>query len=61
MKERTLNGLVDEVAAPQLDEDRRRKFYRVTAVGREVRKAEASRYAHIVEVARRQQVLPEDR
>lgn len=61
LKEITLTGLVDEVPAPQQGEDPRRKFYRITAVGREVLKAEASRYAHIVEVARRRHVLPEAR
>ena len=61
LKEMTLSGLVDEVPAPQEDEDPRRKFYRMTKVGRKVLKAEASRYEHIVEVARRRHVLPEVR
>ena len=58
LKEMTLSGLVDEVPAPQKDEDPRRKFYRMTNVGREALKAEASRYEHIVEVARQRRVLP---
>ena len=57
----TLAGLVDEVPLPKEDEDPRRRFYRITKVGRKVLKAEASRFERIVEVARRRHVLPEVR
>lgn len=59
LKEMTHGGLVDEVARPKKDEDPRRKFYQITKVGREALEAEASRYEHIVEIARRRRVLPE--
>jgi DNA-binding PadR family transcriptional regulator len=61
LKEMTLAGLVDEVPLPKEDEDPRRRFYRITKVGRKVLKAEASRFERIVEVARRRHVLPEVR
>lgn len=61
LKEMAVSGLVDEVPAPQEDEDPRRKFYCITKVGLKVLKAEASRYESIVEVARRRHVLPEVR
>jgi DNA-binding PadR family transcriptional regulator len=61
LKEMTQGGLVDEVAAPKEDEDPRRKFYQITKVGRKALEAEASRYEHIVEIARRRHVLPEVR
>jgi DNA-binding PadR family transcriptional regulator len=61
LKEMTEIGLVNEVPAPQADEDPRRKFYRITKVGRRVLKAEAGRYEQIVEIARRRHVLPEAR
>jgi len=59
LKEMTRDGLVEEVPPPQRDEDPRRKFYSITNAGREVLRAEASRYEHIVEVARERHVLPE--
>jgi DNA-binding PadR family transcriptional regulator len=59
LKEMTLDGLVAEVPATREDEDPRRKFYRITKTGREVLRAEARRYAHVVEVARQRRVLPE--
>lgn len=61
LKEMARASLVEETPAPQQDEDPRRKFYRITEVGREVLAAEASRYEHIVEVARKRRVLPEAR
>jgi DNA-binding PadR family transcriptional regulator len=58
LKEMTQDGLVREVAAPDGDEDPRRKFYRLTRTGREVLRAEASRYERIVDIARKRAVLP---
>ena len=61
LKEMNLEGLVEEVSALQADQDPRRKFYRITKTGREALKAEARRYAHVVELARQRRVLPEVR
>jgi len=61
LKEMTRSGIVEEVPAPHPGEDPRRKFYRITEAGRELLRAEASRYDGVVELARRRQVLPEAR
>ena len=42
--------------APELDDDRRR-YYRLTAQGRQVLEAELQRYARVVAVARRRDLL----
>lgn len=47
-------GLVTEVStrpAPEMDDERRR-YYRITAFGRTVAKAEARRLAHMLKLAR---------
>jgi DNA-binding PadR family transcriptional regulator len=59
LKEMTRDGLVRPVAAPSEDEDPRRRFYAITARGREVVAEEASRLADIVDFARARNVLPE--
>ncbi len=46
----------DERPDPQLDDERRR-YYRLTALGQRVVKAEALRYAELVEVARGKRLL----
>lgn len=61
LKEMARDGLVSEMPPPAEEEDPRRKFHCITDSGRSVLEAEASRYAHIVELARDRQVLPEAR
>ena len=46
----------DERSDPHLDDDRRR-YYRLTGVGEQVVKAEARRYAEIVEIARGKKLI----
>jgi len=46
----------DERPDPQLDDERRR-YYRLTAVGEEVARAEARRYADIVALARGKKLI----
>ena len=46
----------DERPDPHLDDDRRR-YYRLTGVGEQVVKAEARRYAEIVEIARGKKLI----
>ena len=46
----------DERPDPQLDDERRR-YYRLTGVGEQVVKAEARRYAEIVEIARGKKLI----
>jgi DNA-binding PadR family transcriptional regulator len=50
-------GLLEEVPAPSDEEDARRKYYRLTALGRRVTVAESSRLAGLVEVARAADLL----
>lgn len=47
----------DERPDPRLDDERRR-YYRLTAVGEQVVRAEARRYADIVELARGKNLIP---
>jgi DNA-binding PadR family transcriptional regulator len=44
-------GLLDEVAPPSNDVDARRKYYRLTRLGRRVLEAESRRLAALVDVA----------
>ncbi len=46
----------DERPDPEMDDERRR-YYRLTAVGRRAVKAEALRYAEIADVARRKRLI----
>jgi DNA-binding PadR family transcriptional regulator len=46
----------DERPDPHLDDERRR-YYRLTGVGEQVVKAEAQRYAEIVEIARGKKLI----
>jgi len=52
-------GLIEKSAADSDDE--RRRYYRITARGRKVAKAEAERLADQVAAARAHRLLPEDR
>lgn len=61
LKEMTHDGLIQELESPRGDEDPRRKFYRITALGRKLLRAEALRYENIVKIARRRDVLPQSR
>jgi DNA-binding PadR family transcriptional regulator len=47
----------EERPAPELD-DARRRYYRLTALGRESARAEAARLATVVGMAREKEVLP---
>jgi DNA-binding PadR family transcriptional regulator len=54
-------GLLDEAPGPDTDEThpgRARKYYRLTAEGREAAAAEAGRLDEVVELARRRRLLP---
>lgn len=48
-------GLVEEAPAPDgaPDDDRRRRYYRITSLGREVAAAEAGRMSVLLDIARR--------
>ena len=50
-------GLLEEVPAPAEETDERRRFYRLTALGRKVLEAETTRLAGLVEEAAKQGVL----
>lgn len=60
LREMDEEGLVKQTESPVAEADPRRKYYRMTALGLEVLQAETERLAHIVDVARRRRVLPED-
>lgn len=49
--------LIEEVAAPDDDVDERRKYYRITPLGRRVLEAESRRLATLVRIARSADVL----
>jgi len=51
-------GLLAEVAPPPGETDQRRKFYRLTGLGRRVLAAESERLAGLVDVARASGALP---
>jgi DNA-binding PadR family transcriptional regulator len=40
------------------DDDERRRYYKITPFGRRVLELEVSRLSHVVEIARRKQLLP---
>lgn len=61
IKRMLADGLIEE-AAPRPDlavDDTRRRYYRLTAFGREVAEAEAERLVRAVAVARERRLLPE--
>jgi DNA-binding PadR family transcriptional regulator len=50
-------GLIEEAASPSTDDDARRRYYRITATGREVAERESVRLAAIVAAARNKNLL----
>ena len=53
------SGLIDEVDdRPEKDDDERRRYYRLTAKGRDVGRGEARRLEVQVEAARQRRLLP---
>lgn len=50
-------GLLEHAAIPEDETDERRKYYAITALGREVLTAEARRLAEVVDVVRRTRLL----
>lgn len=59
LAEMTAYGLVQVLDVPPEGADPRRKYYRLTEPGRALLSREAERLAHLVEVARGRNVLPE--
>lgn len=53
-------GLIEPCEAPEGSTDRRRRYYRITELGREVAAAEAARMADLVELAGRRQLLGQE-
>ena len=51
------DGLIEEADAPDGAEDARRRYYRITAVGRERAELESRRLADLVEAARAKRLL----
>ena len=58
LKEMVEEGLIRERPAPAADGDPRRKYYGITPLGRRRVSAEAARMERLVDVARRQKLLP---
>jgi DNA-binding PadR family transcriptional regulator len=54
-------GLIEQLAAGEApdDSDERRRYYRITAFGRDVAGAEARRMAELVEISARHRLLEE--
>ena len=52
------DGFIQEVARPGLDDDPRRKYYRITEMGRAALRAEVAHLQAIVQVAHRKSVVP---
>jgi DNA-binding PadR family transcriptional regulator len=51
-------GLLDEIATPGPDVDPRRRYYRITKLGREVARLEALRLEKATAMAREKRLLP---
>lgn len=51
-------GLIEELSEPPESADKRRRYYRVTAFGRDVARAESERIHRLLAVARREQLAP---
>jgi len=58
---RLLSRLLDSGLIEEADEDERRRFYRISRVGRRVLKSEAERLVELVELSRALKLLPEGR
>ncbi|MBZ5600780.1 MAG: helix-turn-helix transcriptional regulator [Acidobacteriia bacterium] len=56
---RLLARLLEEGLIEEADADERRKFYRITRLGRKILKTEAERLAGVVELIRSRRLLPE--
>ena len=56
---RLLGRLADAGLIEEADADERRKFYRMTRLGKRVLRAEAERMAGLVEIFRSRKLLPE--
>ena len=55
----TDEGLIAESRArPAGDEDRRRRYYRITEAGRETARAEAARMLRVLDTARAKRLIP---
>lgn len=53
-------GLIEELAEPPADSsDKRRRYYRVTELGRAVARAESDRLQRLLAVARREKLAPD--
>ncbi len=59
LAEMAQEGLIHSVEPPSSDADPRRKYYRITPVGRELLAAETARLGRLVEAARARGALPE--
>ncbi len=53
-------GLIDFAKTPGGDVDRRRRYYRLTALGRKVLRLESERLEDLVALARVKKVLPQE-
>jgi DNA-binding PadR family transcriptional regulator len=53
------DGLIEEAAGPAPDEDQRRKYYTITAAGRETARQELGRLARTLAIAREKRLVPE--
>jgi DNA-binding PadR family transcriptional regulator len=51
-------GMLEEVPPPEDASDARRRYYRVTPLGREVARAESARLKGLLAVAEREDLLP---
>jgi len=56
---RLLGRLLDNGLIEEAEEDDRRRYYRISRLGRRVLKAEAERLAGLVELSRARKLLPE--
>jgi DNA-binding PadR family transcriptional regulator len=59
LKELAASGLIEQTAGPPGEDDPRRRFYRITEDGLRRVRGEARRLAHLVDLARANDVLPE--
>jgi DNA-binding PadR family transcriptional regulator len=58
---RLLSRLLDSGLIEEANEDERRRYYRISRVGRRALKSEAERLAELVELSRALKLLPEGR
>ncbi len=58
---RLLARLLDSGLIEEVEEDERRRYYRISRPGRRLLKAEAERLASLVELSRERKLLPEGR